>query len=97
MVVGDQFNAPATGQCDFPPDFTLVDLASPERREAFAFAPRADGQAFVVFGGDSDCGRLNDVWWFDAINGQWTQVTETLPGLTCPRQGSPETCTALCG
>jgi len=95
-IVGDVYNAPSTGQCDFPSDFVVNDPASFERRSAFAFASRPDGEAFVIFAGDSDCGRLNDAWWFDTRAGAYEGVKETLPGLTCPRTGNPN-CQSLCG
>lgn len=93
---GDVFNSPSTGACQFPADFTAEDLDSPERRSAFAFGARADGRSFVIFGGDSDCGRLSDAWWFDVAAGTWTPIRKTLVGLTCLRTGST-TCSSLCG
>jgi hypothetical protein len=93
---GDVAGSPATGQCMFPPDFTKEDMASPERRSAFAFGPRSDGAAFVVFGGDSDCGVLSDAYWYDTAAGTWTAIRQTLVGLSCLRTGST-TCTGLCG
>lgn len=93
---GDVPGQPATGPCTFPPDFTTEDMKSPERRSAFAFGARADGAAFVVVGGDSDCGVLGDAWWFDAAVGAWTPIRQTLVGLTCLRTGS-STCSGLCG
>ncbi len=95
-IAGDALHSPANGQCDFPADFVTLDTTSVERRSAFAFAPTASGEAFVVFAGDSDCGRLNDAWWFDTRSGEFTPIQETLPGLTCPRTGS-STCAGLCG
>ena len=93
---GDVFQSPAQGACEFPPDFTAVDLESPERRSAFAFAPLSSGLGFVIFGGDSDCGRLNDAWWFDAVREAWTPIRTTPVGLVCPRTGNPS-CEGLCG
>ena len=93
---GDVAGKPATSPCAFPPDFTTEDKASPERRSAFAFGARADGAAFVVVGGDSDCGVLGDAWWFDTAAGAWTPIRQTLVGLTCLRTGST-TCSGLCG
>lgn len=95
-VAGDMFTSPATGQCAFPADFVTPDEASIERRSAFAFAPTLTGEAFVIFAGDSDCGRLNDVWWFDTRAGTFTPIVETPTGLSCPRTGST-TCAGLCG
>lgn len=94
---GDTYNhKPDPGACDFPPDFTHVDFESPERRQTFASGQLDDGGAFVVFGGDSDCGRLSDAWWFHTGTGVWTPVRESLPGLTCLRTGNPS-CSSLCG
>lgn len=93
---GDTFNAPANGQCDFPADFVVPDAGNVERRSAFAFAALPSGEAFVVFGGDSDCGRLSDAWWFDTRKLLFTPLFESLPGLTCPRTGNPD-CKSLCG
>jgi hypothetical protein len=95
-IAGDTFNAPPKGQCDFPADFVTPATASIERRSAFAFAPLPSGEAFVIFGGDSDCGRLSDAWWFDTRKGTFTAIVESLPGLTCVRTGNPE-CKSLCG
>lgn len=92
---GDVYNAPPSGQCDFPADFVVVDPDSPERRMGFAMGTVPDGGAAVIFGGDSDCGRLNDTWWFDSGTNQWTIVRESLPGLICQRTGSPD-CSSLC-
>lgn len=93
---GDVFQAPSKGACDFPADFVIPEAASPERRSAFAFAPLASGEAFIVFGGDSDCGRLSDAWWYDTRTDAWSPVVQSLPGLTCLRTGNPS-CKSLCG
>lgn len=92
---GDVLAKPPAAQCDFPADFTKQDPESPERRSAFAFGASADGAAFVVVGGDSDCGRLSDAWWFDSVAGTWTPIRTTLPGITCLRTGSTM-CSSLC-
>jgi len=94
-IQGDTFNKAPSAQCNFPADFVLPDAASIERRSAFAFAPLPTGEAFVVFGGDSDCGRLSDAWWFDSRKGTWTAIVESLPGLTCLRTGNVD-CNSLC-
>jgi len=92
---GDTFNKSGSGACSFPTDFTTLEEGSPERRSAFAVAALPDGSAAVVFGGDSDCGRLSDAHWYDAVNNTWTPIRATLPGLVCLRTGST-TCTSLC-
>jgi hypothetical protein len=93
---GDTFNEPPKGPCDFPADFVSPESMNIERRSAFAFAPTSTGDAFVVFGGDSDCGRLSDAWWYDTRTNSWTPIVESLPGLTCLRTGNPS-CKSLCG
>jgi len=95
VSAGDTFANPPNGMCDFPPDFVNTDLASPERRQGFAIGTLPDGGAAVIVGGDSDCGRLNDAWWFNTGTGQWTPIRETLSGLGCPRTGSTN-CVSFC-
>jgi len=93
---GDAFNKAGTSQCTFPPDFTIIDPRSPERRAAFAMGARPDGRGFAVFGGKSDCGLLDDVWWFsDGASPGWTSVRATPVGLSCLREQT--SCSGLCG
>jgi Galactose oxidase, central domain len=92
---GDVYLMPAAGICDLPPDYVVPDLAAPERRQGFAMGQLPNGGAFLVFGGDSDCGRLSDAWWFNTNTGLWTPVREALAGLTCPRTGNLS-CQSLC-
>ena len=80
--------------CDFPPDFTDVDLDSPERREAFLFDWDPKGQRAWLFGGKSDCGTLRDVWTLDPLKVQWTAVDDTTQGWSCVRYLKP--CQTLC-
>lgn len=91
---GDVFQKEAAGQCDFPPDFTAVDKAVPERRSAFAFAARSDGHGMLVVGGKTDCGVTADAWWLPAGTGKWEAVSESPSGLSCLRVST--TCTSLC-
>jgi hypothetical protein len=92
---GDTPGSPSTGPCLFPPDFTKIDMQSPERRSAFAHAPRIDGHGFVVFGGGGDCGLLADAWWWSSGSRQWTNVKRSPVGLSCTRVQT--SCKGLCG
>jgi hypothetical protein len=92
---GDTPGSPPTGTCSFPPDFTKVDKLAPERRSAFACAPRIDGHGFVIFGGGGDCGLLADSWWWSNGSRQWTTVQASPVGLSCVRIQT--TCKGLCG
>ncbi len=90
---GDVADSPANGQCDFPADFTKIDLESPERRNAFASALSPAGELFV-FGGKTDCGLVNDVWSLDAAGTTWTNRIRATAGESCPR--AYEDCSSLC-
>jgi hypothetical protein len=92
---GDTPGSPGTGLCMFPADFTVVDKASPERRSAFAYGPRADGRGFAVMGGAADCGNLADSWWWSDGSQAWTTIQPSPVGLSCLRVQT--TCTGLCG
>jgi hypothetical protein len=91
---GDAQNKPATGQCSFPADFTTIDKGSPERRSAFVLAPRADGRAFVLYGGKSDCGLVGDAWWWADGSERWSVVQASPVGLSCLR--TKDSCASLC-
>jgi hypothetical protein len=92
---GDTLKNASAQQCSFPADFTTIDKASPERRSAFAWAPRADGRAFVIHGGDSDCGLLGDAWWWADGTEGWTTTKASAAGLSCLRVKT--SCSGLCG
>ncbi|GAC1542753.1 MAG: hypothetical protein NVS3B10_07100 [Polyangiales bacterium] len=93
---GDALNKKGgPGACSFPPDFTTIDKAAPERRQAFAFGARRDGHAFVIFGGKGDCGVLADAWWYSVGKDAWTPLAKSPVGLSCLRYSS--TCSGLCG
>jgi hypothetical protein len=97
MRVGDVYNQPlGMDPCQIPVDYVIFDLEAPERRQGHALGVAHDGGAFLVFGGDADCDRLSDAWWFNSATGVWTPVRESPPGLSCPRTGNPN-CTNLCG
>jgi hypothetical protein len=93
---GDELHSSPTGACNFPGDFVVTDPMSPERRSGFAVAPLTEGGAFVIFGGDSDCGLLDDAWWFDSATGVWTKIRDATVGLSCERRGFTN-CPVLCG
>ncbi len=88
---GDTLDAGGNGFCDFPADFTHVDLESPERRNAFASAMTPAGELWV-FGGKTDCGIINDAWsWAGEA---WTLRSRATFGESCVRANAA--CDALC-
>jgi hypothetical protein len=90
---GDVYNAPPAGFCDFPADFTITDLDSPERRYSSAAAPTDDGR-LLIFGGKTDCGVVNDVWALDLASEVWTEERRATSGLTCNRAN--QECSSMC-
>jgi hypothetical protein len=94
LSAGDVLDNAAAGFCDFPPDFTVQDPASPERRSAFTLAADDAGGAWL-FGGKTDCGLANDVWRLDLASGTWTERRPANQGLSCERQGRV-TCESYC-
>jgi hypothetical protein len=69
--VGDVYNAPAAGFCDFPADFVVPDRDAPERRNAGA-AVITDAGELLIFGGKTDCGLINDAWSWSLADVVWT-------------------------
>lgn len=95
--IGDDPDVPneaAKGVCDFPPDFTKVDLTSPERREAFVWGWDPATKRVWLFGGKADCGPLRDVWTLDPATLEWAAIDDTPKGWSCRRYQNP--CNTLC-
>jgi len=92
---GDLWNTDARGVCDFPPDFTRVDLTLPERRSAHTLVWSAPCGHALLFGGKTDCGAIDDVWRWDG-----ERFEEALPateGEACLRwRDQPERCMDMC-
>ena len=80
-------------QCNFPADFTIVDKTVPDRRSAFPYTQSAD-RAFV-FGGNTDCGRANDLWAMDLATGEWSELRAANGGISCPHT-EQVSCATLC-
>lgn len=93
LEVGDVFNQPANGFCDFPADFVVADLDAPERRNAGVAALGVDGDLFV-FGGKTDCGISNDLWSYDFDTNTWTNRSTATEGEICLR--AARECSTMC-
>lgn len=91
---GDTLLTQGSGFCDFPSNFTTPDLMSPERREGVVFVP-SGADTFLMFGGRSDCGTVNDVWKLNAATNTWEMLKPAFAGLSCQRSGKTN-CTKLC-
>lgn len=89
-------NAPANAFCDFPPDFVVPNLAAPERRSAQLAALDEGRGEWIVFGGKTDCGIIDDVWVFDLARDSWLNIEQSTTGESCVRGADPTLCVAMC-
>jgi hypothetical protein len=85
MIYGDVYNKPPKAACNFPPDFTTMTDGTPERRNGGAVTGSADGM--WVHGGKTDCGVIDDLFFFDYASGEWQQRTSATVGEACVRKG----------
>lgn len=95
LQAGDEFNRVANAFCDYPADFTTVDVSAPERRYASAAAMTDSGE-LITFGGKTDCGQINDVWSYNFDSNLWTERSAATFGEVCLRAFS-EGCDTMCG
>ena len=93
LSMGDTWNKPANGFCDFPPDFTNVDMTSPERRNAHVMVAGTD-KAWIVHG-KTDCGVVDDLVEIDFGTTEWTTLSPATVGVSCIRKGGVN-CNDLC-
>lgn len=91
---GDVFNKGPLALCSFPADFTVVDAAAPERREAQVFSA-GGGEAFLM-GGKTDCGAVDDLFRLDLATAVWTEEVPATVGESCLRAGGGASCKSLC-
>ena len=89
-------NKPANGFCDFPPDFILPNMDAPERRSAHLAALDTTRGEWVVFGGKTDCGMIDDIWIFSLMQDAWVRLAPSTIGESCNRGDTPDLCVAMC-
>lgn len=95
LGLGDTFNSPQIGVCEFPPDFTTIDPALPERRTYHTIVWSETCNRGLMFGGKTDCGSANDVWSY--ADEAWTEEVVATAGEVCVRfRNNPENCVNLC-
>ncbi len=93
---GDTQLNQARGLCDFPPDFTVIDAASPERRSAHSLIYSPTCGRVLLFGGKTDCGSIDDIWHFDLRTG-WERREAAREGEACLRwRKEASSCGDLC-
>jgi hypothetical protein len=89
-------NEPALGFCNFPADFTQPNMDAPDRRSAHLAALDTVRGEWLVFGGKTDCGIINDVWTFDLARDAWINLLPATVGEACNRGDNPGACLAMC-
>ncbi len=96
LAEGDTFNAPSTGTCMFPADFTTVDLTAPERRHAHTLVWSEPCGHALALAGKSDCGSTDDLWVFSG--GVWSERVAATEGEACLRafDGQSISCVSMC-
>ncbi|MFT5431615.1 MAG: hypothetical protein ACI9OJ_002312 [Myxococcota bacterium] len=96
LAVGDTHNAPANGQCDFPPEFVSVAAGTPERRGSHLSLYWEAENSLVIHGGKTDCGVIDDVWAYSMDSSEWTDLSPATLGEVCLRYADASQCTSLC-
>jgi hypothetical protein len=95
---GDTYNNPSTGFCQFPPDFSSVDMASPERRNGHAvtFSTRESAPGLLTTMGKTDCGATDDVWRWRIDTDEWEELDTAREGEMCLRADRGFDCAEMC-
>lgn len=96
--VGDTWANDALGFCDFPPDFTNVDMEAPERRNAHVqvYADSDTCPGLIVSMGKTDCGNADDVWRWNVDEDQWQELVAARAGEMCLRADRGFDCFSMC-
>ncbi len=96
LIKPETIKTPAKGFCNFPPNFTQPNLKAPERRSAQIAGLDLARREWVVFGGKTDCGLIDDVWTFDLQRNEWLKLISSTRGESCIRGENPDRCVGLC-
>lgn len=81
--------------CDCPPDFVETNPNVPERRHYHSAQHLPGPDWIAMFGGKSDCGYLDDTWYWDLSADVWLEINPASQGEACMRSGR-DNCTDLC-
>jgi N-acetylneuraminic acid mutarotase len=84
------------GFCLFPPDFTTPNTSAPDRRSSHLAVVDSVHASWTVFGGETDCGLIDDMWTFDLVKNTWSRVMAARVGEACTRGPNTSQCTTLC-
>lgn len=98
LRTGDTFHRPATGFCDFPPDFSIVDPEAPERRNAHVavYTEASECPGLLTAFGKTDCGATDDVFRWNLAEGRWEELLSAREGEMCERSDSAFDCQDMC-
>ncbi|MEZ4224317.1 MAG: kelch repeat-containing protein [Polyangiaceae bacterium] len=93
--LGDPLKTQPVDFCNFPPDFTEVKVALPERRSAHSMVYGTTCGRTLIFGGKTDCGAVDDVWGVKALT--FEERSAATEGEVCHRwRPDPGACSNLC-
>lgn len=96
IIPPETVNQPANGFCDFPADFVVPNADAPDRRAAQVAAVDPVRGEWIVYGGKTDCGIIDDVWTFDFQREAWLNLRPSTTGESCLRGENPDQCLAMC-
>jgi hypothetical protein len=96
LVPAETVKTQPAGFCMFPATFTVPNLSAPDRRSGFGAGFDSMKRTWTIFGGDTDCGIIDDVWQFDASKGAWANQVAATIGEACTRGANPSSCQSLC-
>jgi hypothetical protein len=71
-------------------------MEAPDRRAGQLAALDEIRGEWVIFGGKTDCGLIDDVWIFSLEQSGWLRLLEATMGESCIRGENPQFCLAMC-
>jgi hypothetical protein len=96
IISPETVNQQPAGFCDFPKDFVIPNLDAPDRRSAHLAVLDDQRGEWVIFGGKTDCGIIDDVWTLDLEREAWVRLLGSTAGEACIRGDNPDACLAMC-
>jgi hypothetical protein len=96
LIEPETVNEPSLAFCNFPVNFTNPNSDAPDRRSAHLAALDTQRGEWMIFGGKTDCGIINDVWLFDLNRDAWINLLPATVGEACNRGDNPGACVSMC-
>jgi hypothetical protein len=96
LTAPETINQQPNGFCDFPAEFIIPNMEAPDRRAAQLAALDETRGEWVIFGGKTDCGLIDDVWIYSLAQDGWIRLIHATMGEACIRGETPQLCVAMC-